>query len=315
MEDALVDVPRDGTPSTIKLLRDLTESPIIITEDITNLTVDLDGHNLTGDKTGPVFTVEGNMTLADNSEDQNGVVSGGNPSGITGGIVDVKRGEFILDSGTISGSAIGVNVSGKDAKFIMNGGKIGPCVSTDPATVSAGVLANGSVAIKDGEIENTASGAYSILTKNGATVAQDKKYVEGGIIDGNVSTVGIDSTGTPVYDDATVAVYVSGGWFSAEIADNGITNKPIVASLGTPKSVSLPDVAPKDECSNTVTSVVDPEGIPVYKIITYHRGPNQDPTASGEEEIHYDLPDNKYLKVAVSDNLFPPKDPTYVFKG
>ena len=94
----------------------------------TRICFDLNGNTIRGigQAYKSVFSVQGEMTLEDISEDQTGCITGGTwvQDGFGGGIF-VQHGSLVMNSGTLKANGSGsVLVKYSDSSFVMNGGLI-----------------------------------------------------------------------------------------------------------------------------------------------------------------------------------------------
>ncbi len=211
----------------------LTENIVIPTG--ANVTIDLNGHTLTGVEGGSVITVNGTLTLKDSAG--TGTITGGTGTDIEdgsliycvgGGVYVTASGEFYMEGGTIYNNAIesdtadsryggGVYVEGY---FLMEGGAI----SENTAYLGGGVAVKGNDAyfrMTDGEITDnvgeSSSAANVSVTGSGGGV-----YVSGGVVALNGGTISgntaVNGGGVTATASATIAVSRS------TISDNTATN-------------------------------------------------------------------------------------------
>lgn len=205
---AAVDAAGDGQLHRITLLKDDQESVQIPKG--TSICFDLNGNTIRGSgKTNtPVFTVKGEMTLEDSSEDQTGWITGGTPAADgRGGCFYLEHGSLVMNGGTIGPSAGGggIYVKYKDSSFVMHGGRI------TKNKVSAISVWQGSFRMTEGEITgNSADHGGGIYAWGSASI-----HIEGGKITGNTAACG---GGIRIRDHAVC--HISGG----EISGNTTTN-------------------------------------------------------------------------------------------
>ena len=205
---AAVDAAGDGQLHRITLLKEDQESVQIPKG--TSICFDLNGNTIRGSgKTNtPVFTVKGEMTLEDSSEDQTGYIIGGTPAADgRGGCFYLERGSLVMNGGTIgpSASGSGIYVKYKDSSFVMNGGRI------TKNKASAVSVYQGSFRMTGGEITgNSADHGGGIYAWGSASI-----NIEGGKITGNTAACG---GGIRIRDHAVC--HISGG----EISGNTTTN-------------------------------------------------------------------------------------------
>ena len=205
---AAVDAAGDGQLHRITLLKEDQESVQIPKG--TSICFDLNGNTIRGSgKTNtPVFTVKGEMTLEDSSEDQTGYIIGGTPAADgRGGCFYLERGSLVMNGGTIgpSASGSGIYVKYKDSSFVMNGGRI------TKNKASAVSVYQGSFRMTGGEITgNSADHGGGIYAWGSASI-----NIEGGKITGNTAACG---GGIRIRDHAVC--HISGG----EISGNATSN-------------------------------------------------------------------------------------------
>ena len=183
------------------------------------VTLDLNGHTIDrglvdsdGAANGNVITVNGNLTLQDNSSSKTGKITGGNNVNGTGGGVYVASdgATFTMQGGTISenrsdGPGGGVYVA--SGTFNMTGGSItdnnatgtggGVCVSENGtfnvsgAPVISGNFTEGlSSALDDVALAYSGSGAKSYITVSGELTSGASIYVNGDVAERNDAIVG-----------------------------------------------------------------------------------------------------------------------------
>ena len=231
-------------PTTIQLTQDLTvpaeDGERLVIPAGKNIVLDLNGFTLdrglknedTAFDKGNVFTVNGKLTIQDNSTAQTGKITGGTSAY---GAAIISNGETILESGTITGckatstdydatnsqlgrgGAIYVN---KNGKFTMTGGEIKNC----SASVAGGAIFNiGTVNIAGGKIDGcSVSGVNdggTVKAKGGAVYnfATSHFTMTGGEISGNRLSKVADMRGAGVYAAAGANVTLGG---TAKITDN-----------------------------------------------------------------------------------------------
>ena len=180
---AAVDAAGDGQLHRITLLKEDKEAVTIPKG--TRICFDLNGNTIRGSgKTNtPVFTVKGEMTLEDTSEDQTGCITGGVSAryGFGGGIF-VQDGSLVMNSGTLKANGSGsVLVMDRDSSFVMNGGLI------TKNTQSAVAVNAGSFTMTGGKITgNSANQGTGVYGWGGAKIR-----IDGGEIIGNSGNQGI----------------------------------------------------------------------------------------------------------------------------
>lgn len=202
LTDAIASVT-DTTPTTIKLINDVINEPVFgigiegassLKQDII---IDLAGHKITkNDSTGngSIFTVigYGTLTIDDSSEEKSGLITSGSSGRMRG--VDVARGTFILNGGTITGSTkdskwsgAGVNVW-ETGTFIMEGGSIENCYAGShggAVSVGSSGKSGGFFNMKGGTIKNNASTGWG-----GGVCNWYSFTMEGGTIENNIAANG-----------------------------------------------------------------------------------------------------------------------------
>jgi hypothetical protein len=191
------------SPSTIKLLKDITATSILTynNSNTQNCTLDLNGHIISSTKQAVLNpTVGVTFTLTDNSEGKNGkLLSNATATGAAYGVL-VSAGTFVLDAGTIEAhlqatTSYGIRVAA-NTFFIMNGGMIN--VTTTNAQAGSGVYTHynagtiGTVTINGGTIRvNAAAVGYAVENKGTATITDGQFYATG-----TGSTACVVNTGT-----------------------------------------------------------------------------------------------------------------------
>ena len=123
---------QSNTAATIKLLSNIKENPdsSYTISNGGNITLDLNGHTLTGNGQTSVIKVCGQFTLCDNSDQKNGaekngaITGGGGEKG--GGVYADNNGKFTMQSGEIRNNKAfgGGGVFIENATFEMSGGQI-----------------------------------------------------------------------------------------------------------------------------------------------------------------------------------------------
>ncbi len=228
---AAVDAAGDGQLHRITLLKEDKEAVTIPKG--TRICFDLNGNTIRGSwKTNtPVFTVKGEMTLEDTSEDQTGCITGGVSAryGFGGGIF-VQHGSLVMNSGTLKANGSGsVLVMDRDSSFVMNGGLI------TKNTQSAVAVNAGSFTMTGGKITgNSANQGTGVYGWAGAKIR-----IEGGEIIGNTANQGaglyvqgrLDITGGRICDNKASnyggGIYLWNGTCNmsgGEISGNTTTN-------------------------------------------------------------------------------------------
>ena len=215
---------------TVVLSGDVAKTDVDQRLVVTNaVTLDLNGHTLTGNGGSEVISVEGgNLTLT-NSVEGVGAITGG-----ARGVVVGEGAVFTMNGGTISGNAMpgyyggGVYVS-PNGTFTMTGGAI----SCNTAYSGGGVfVVYGIFTMSGGTISGNSAkyggGGVSLISYSGSS---STFTMSGGTISGNASG---DNTGGGVYADCAMHVsgtpVVSGNTNSVGAANNVYlaTKKPIV---------------------------------------------------------------------------------------
>ena len=244
LQNALDDDQNEG--ETITLTQDCiaprtSQRPLTISQDVT---LDLNGHTLTGNGRSEVIRIEGYgcLTLTDSSAAGTGLVTGGSDH-----IVYVAdEGMFVMEGGTISGNTpenIYINNSGGGGVFVDGGGAFemyGGMITNNTAAYGGGVYVrcNGSFDMYDGTI----AGNAATLSGGGVYIARAEEEgdnggtfnMSSGVISGNFAETGggvlvergwVDE----VYDDEEESFYeysYESGWFSMSggaITGNGAT--------------------------------------------------------------------------------------------
>lgn len=263
----------DGGTGTIKLIADNTVSDSVEFAEGTNVTLDLNGFNITQTGSNRVLMVKGICTLTGS-----GTISGGKPDGYGGGIY-VNGGTLYMKGGTISDcscgqSGAGIYVTGAGAAFI-SGGSITNCTATgnggaigaangSVVSISGGTFSGctaggngGAINIASSSTVNISGGSFSGCTssKNGGAV-----YVTGGgtlnmtggtmtdctdsksralfVNDGTANISGGTMINSISRTTATGTVSISGGWFGSKVSNNykasGYTSTDAMADAPDP---------------------------------------------------------------------------------
>ena len=229
---AAVDAAGDGQLHKITLLKEDKEAVAI--PQGTRISFDLNGNTIrgTGQSLTPVFTVQGEMTLEDSSEDQTGCITGGTAAEDgRGGCIFLKHGSLIMNGGTVgpSSSGGGIYVKHSDSSFVMNGGLI-----TKNRESAVSIYA-GSFTMTGGTITgNSANQGTGVYGWGGAKIR-----IDGGEIIGNSGNQGaglyvqgrLDITGGRICDNKASnyggGIYLWNGTCNmsgGEISGNTTTN-------------------------------------------------------------------------------------------
>ena len=111
------------------------------------VTLDLNGHSITGSGSATVFFVAGKLTVRDSSGKNSGKITGGSGSysgaqSKDGGAVFIDHGTLTLESGSISGNTAtnGGGVFVQYGSFIMNGGVLSGNESTQEGSGGGGAV-------------------------------------------------------------------------------------------------------------------------------------------------------------------------------
>ena len=171
IEEAVAAVPYNTEDALVTLLKDAEiESDLEIGktgDDTQKVTVDLNGHEIKSDGTHRVFTVLGELTLTDNTDDKDGSITNG--YGDPGGGVYVGGGaKFTLAAGSITGnntpvSGGGVYVSGSEGTlgtFTMSGGEIKGNTAGGAGGGGGVQIAGGTFTMEGGTISGNDTGGY-----------------------------------------------------------------------------------------------------------------------------------------------------------
>ncbi len=249
LQNAINNAPGNATtPATqttlIKLTNDLTVpaegGERLVISAGKNIVLDLNGftfdRGLTNENTavdkGNVFTVNGKLTIQDNSTAKTGKITGGTSAY---GAAIISNGETILEGGTITGcKATSTDYDSADSKFgrggaiyvpaggefTMTGGEIKDC----SASVAGGAIFNaGTVNITGGKIDGcSVSGVNdggTVKAKGGAVYnfATSHFTMTGGEISGNTLGDVKDMRGAGVYAAADANITLGG---TAKITGN-----------------------------------------------------------------------------------------------
>ena len=166
--DALGGAAVESPKGTVKLVTDvdLTETSLIIDEDIT---IDLNGHTITGPEGKPAIQIEGgDVTITDSSDPDNGsIIGGGGEEGETGGpgIENKGGGTLTIEGGSVSGGSGGLGGDGGsgikntgDGDVVVKGGEID---GGSGGTGGSGIenTGNGNVNIENGSVSGGSGGS------------------------------------------------------------------------------------------------------------------------------------------------------------
>lgn len=211
---------------TYKLTKDVTLTDANLTIPVgEEVTIDLNGHVLTGNGNGSVITVEGSLILNDSDstaenegtvdtariwhyngtdgEDitlSGGVITGGNahtdnpdaaPKGCGGGVNVLETGNFVMNGGNIAGCKVSLNGGAvycyAGGKFTMNGGNL--CYNTANSQGGAVMIGGSSeMVMTGGTISN------NICPSGGGVIVNNLFTMTGGKIVNNTATFPEGST-------------------------------------------------------------------------------------------------------------------------
>lgn len=208
---------------TYKLTKDVTLTDANLTVPVgAEVTIDLNGHVLTGNGNGSVITVEGRLILNDSDstaenkgtvdtagiwhykgtdgEDvtlSGGVITGGNantgdaPNGCGGGVNVLSTGNFVMNGGNIAGCQVSLNGGAvycyAGGKFTMNGGNL--CYNTANSQGGAVMIGGSSeMVMTGGTISN------NICPSGGGVIVNNLFTMTGGKIVNNTATFPEGST-------------------------------------------------------------------------------------------------------------------------
>ncbi|MCD7802592.1 MAG: isopeptide-forming domain-containing fimbrial protein [Clostridiales bacterium] len=196
-EDA--DTALSGDGGTLADGSYVLEDDVTLAEDLTipsgvEVTIDLNGHTLTGTGTGRTITVAGTLTLNDSSEAQTGTITGGGV--LAEGASNTEKAAFTMNGGTITGnsSGSGGGIYVRYCTFTMNGGVVtgntatyggGIYVKNYSTFVMNGGTVTGNTSSSNGggvEINAGSSSAHkSTFTMNGGTITNNSSDTGGGV--------------------------------------------------------------------------------------------------------------------------------------
>ncbi|MCC8128382.1 MAG: isopeptide-forming domain-containing fimbrial protein [Clostridiales bacterium] len=177
------------------------EDDVTLTEDLTipsgvEVTIDLNGHTLTGTGSGSAIAVAGTLTLNDSSDAQSGTVTGGQIR-VEGS--SSQSASLTMNGGTVTGNDLGYTGNGGGVyvtwgSFTMNGGSItgnaavsggGVCVYTRGTFVMNGGSITGNTAYSYGGgvavIPSSTTGTASTLTLNAGAITDNTASTGGGV--------------------------------------------------------------------------------------------------------------------------------------
>lgn len=208
---------------TYKLTKDVTLTDANLTVPVgAEVTIDLNGHVLTGNGNGSVITVKGSLILNDSDSTaenegavdtagiwhynetegasvtlRGGVITGGNantggaPNGCGGGVNVLETGNFVMNGGNIAGCKVSLNggaVYGyAGGKFTLNGGNL--CYNTANSQGGAVMIGGSSeMVMTGGTISN------NICSSGGGVIVNNLFTMTGGKIVNNTATFPEGST-------------------------------------------------------------------------------------------------------------------------
>lgn len=275
---AAVTAATEGQTITMLSNVDITTGGVTIAEG-KNITLDLNGHDIkAGEQNTNNITVNGKLTLEDNSTEHNGKIYTEEPysRGVAEtGVVRVVGGEFVMNSGNIYAviesnpenyGQFGV-VMWEGAKVTINGGQIkagwyavannGTDQSTMAITINGGELIsttdyaiyqpakNSSLNVTDGVVYG-ASGAIAAnggtVNVTGGTITSKGQGSTGNWGDGTGGLLNAAIIANARYND--VAITISGGTITAEgnalTLANGTTHNGTIAVSGGTFSSAIP---------------------------------------------------------------------------
>ena len=187
--DALGGAAVEFPTGTIVLIADvnLTDEPLVIDDDIV---IDLNGHTITGPDGNPAIVIEdGNVTVKDTSETDNGSVTGGSGGkGESGapGIENKGSGTVTIEDGSVSGGSGGTDGDGGAGIENTGGGNV---------MVTGGEVRGGD----GGNGETGSNGGSGIENKGSGTVTIQDGSVQGGNGNGDgTGGSGVTNTGGTV---------------------------------------------------------------------------------------------------------------------
>ena len=232
-KNAVTVLDSESSGGTIKLLKDisLTQTAVITGgsqsgfdletgEGGRPVTIDLNGHTLSGSGSDSVLSVSmGMLEIKDSSSGGTGKITGG--GGSSGGGIDVDTsGVLRLVSGAITGNTAneggGVRVSGE---FVMTGGSI---QSNTASSQGAGVYVSGKFTMIGGSISsNWAAGNY------GAEIQGGGVYIDNGGVVKITGSARITGNQTGV-DDASTSGMNGGGVYVSENATFKVSGAPTI---------------------------------------------------------------------------------------
>lgn len=219
--EAFLSAVEGAGDTTIRLSSDFTLAHAVEVKGGKNITIDLNGCNLTVNHVGITVAQGASLTLKDGIG--GGLIISDVPSDVQKSVISVEGGSFLFESGKIvtsgdtrrgalsvsSGTAeiygefggeYAVHVEERGSVKIHEGAKI--VASAYP------VRSSGNLEIKGGEI--TSTGEYSVVVTGGATV------IEGGTI---------TSTYTAVYNSENGELIIRGGFFKGGRNISPVTNR------------------------------------------------------------------------------------------
>ena len=281
-----------GKTGTMTLQEDISITETLeITAD-TDLTLDLNGHNITMTGENRLFMVRGIFTLQGE-----GILSGGTAK--NGGGVYVNAGTFNMKGGTISGctvseSGAGIYITG-GGTVNMSGGLITECASTG---------SGGGIYVAGGSTLNMTDGRIADCTTEKSAAAI---FVYNGIANISGGVIPIASGLSRNTTNGTIAV--SGGWFASKVSANyraeGYTSTDAMADAPDPKAPYTMTLADTDYTVHYVTNngstIADSNGSFLNKVVL------PAPAGDGKLEGWYKNPDFTGTVYQPGDTVYFPK--------
>ena len=174
--------------------KSLVQSKLTVPSGVT-VTLDLNGHSIDrnlkdGFASEHVITVNGNLTIKDSSEGQDGKITGGYAKNSSGGGIFIYEGKCTLESGWIydNSAAQGGGVYLYKGEFIMKGGQIRDNDCDLAGVITTGASCGAGVYMNSGTFTMSGGGIYGNLARNyGAGV-----YVAGGTFNMTGGTIGYE---------------------------------------------------------------------------------------------------------------------------
>ena len=228
LEDAVADVPENGTETTIKLLKNVENIATLTIKNGQNVTLDLNGKNISSairsdNNSKHHYAIDnyGTLTINDSSEAGTGTIKARGIENLENGYMTINGGKLIACDSN-GGASIW-----NEGDLTVNGGTF---VTTHAGTASdqygAGCLNNsGKTCIKGGVFKSVNKRTYAIISTGEIEITPaEGKTVE---VTGAHGGLGVDS-GTAVINGGT---YASSEYYGLYVSNDGEGRDPELATV------------------------------------------------------------------------------------